>query len=91
MYNRYLTNRFLTGTEMPKCTGKTYYQCSYAVVDPGEGETGGHDENVGKINPKSTSKNSSIILFTAGLEISENRHLPCITKFIGIHGENLFF
>ena len=23
----------------------------------------------------------------AGLEISENRHLPCITKFIGIHGE----
>ena len=27
----------------------------------------------------------------AGLEISENRHLPCITKFIGMHGENLIF
>ena len=27
----------------------------------------------------------------SGLEISENRHLPCITKFIGIHGENLIF
>ena len=27
----------------------------------------------------------------AGLEISENRHLPYITKFIGIHGENLIF
>ena len=26
-----------------------------------------------------------------GLEISDNRHLPCITKFIGIHGENLIF
>ena len=26
-----------------------------------------------------------------GLEISENRHLPCITKFIGIHEENLIF
>ena len=25
------------------------------------------------------------------LKISENRHLPCITKFIGIHGENLIF
>ena len=28
---------------------------------------------------------------TSGLEISENRHLPCITKCIGIHGENLIF
>ena len=28
---------------------------------------------------------------STGLEISENRHLPCITKFIGIHGENLIF
>ena len=27
---------------------------------------------------------------TTGLEKSENRHLFCITKFIGIHGENLF-
>ena len=27
----------------------------------------------------------------SGLEISENRHLLCITKFIGIHGENLIF
>ena len=35
-----------------------------------------------------------VIQFTygiAGLEISENRHLPCITKFIGIHGEKLIF
>ena len=28
---------------------------------------------------------------TSGLEISENRHLPCITKCIVIHGENLIF
>ena len=32
-----------------------------------------------------------IFIYTTGLEISENRHMPYITKFIGIHGENLIF
>ena len=26
----------------------------------------------------------------AGLEISQNRHLPCITKIIGIYGKNIY-
>ena len=26
----------------------------------------------------------------AGLEISQNKHLPCITKIIGIYGKNIY-
>ena len=32
-----------------------------------------------------------IFLGGAGLEISENRHLPCITKLLAYMGENLIF
>ena len=30
-------------------------------------------------------------LIWAGLKISENRHLPCITKIIGIYGGKFYF
>ena len=32
-----------------------------------------------------------LLIQVSGLEISENRHLPCITKSIHIYGENLIF
>ena len=31
------------------------------------------------------------LLYSAGLEISENKHLPCITKTIGIYGKKIDF
>ena len=32
-------------------------------------------------------ENHYVQIVASGLEISQNRHLPCITKFFGIYGE----
>ena len=50
---------------------------------------GSNHPTLQKISAGQMSRTS--LALRAGLEISENRHLPCITKLIGIHGENLIF
>ena len=60
---------------------------------PGSAKKGGYSARTSILCHIGTSQWHLMLIHqtSPGLEISENRHLPSITKFIGIHGENLIF